>query len=157
MALTQDPHPSREKVAILYGSKTRSGNTVQVAGKLKEMLVDADVYHADDVRDPGLLRRYSRFIFLTPTAGNEELSEPFEALFDQKWVDFSDASYTICELGNYYGFELFEYGAAKTLHQLIRASGGKEFYRTLSLDTLPMIDWELFNAWAEGLRAFLMP
>lgn len=146
-----------EKVAILYGSKTRSGNTVQVAGKLKEMLGDADVYHVDDIRDPGLLLRYSRFIFLTPTAGNEELPEPFEALFDQKWVDFSDAFYTICELGNYYGFELFEYGAAKILHQLIRASGGEEFYRTLSLDTLPMIDWELFNVWAEGLRAFRMP
>ena len=145
-----------ERVAILYGSKTRAGNTVQVAGKLKEMLAEADVYHVDEVRDPEVLRRYTRFIFLTPTVGNEELSEPFEALFDQKWVDFSDTFYAICELGNYYGFELFEYGAAKILHQLIRARGGKEFYRTLSLDTLPMIDWDLFNAWAEGLRDSLI-
>ncbi len=145
-----------ERVAILYGSKTRSGNTVQVAEKLKEILGDVDVYHADDVRNPDLLEPYSRFIFLTPTVGNEELPEPFEALFDQKWVDFSDAFYTICELGNYYGFELFEYGAARILHQLIRASGGQEFHRTLSLDTLPLIDWELFNAWAESLRDLLM-
>jgi flavodoxin len=146
-----------DKVAILYGSKTRSGNTVQAAERLKEVVGDADVYHADDVRDASLLRGYSRFIFLTPTVGNEELSEPFEALFDQRWIDFSDAFYTICELGNYYGFELFEYGAAKILHQLIAASGGKEFYHTLSLDTLPVIDWERFNAWAEGLRASLVP
>ena len=99
------------------------------------MLGAADVYHADDIRDPALLRHYSRFIFLTPTVGNEELSEPFEALFDQGWVDFSGASYTICELGNYYGFELFEYGAARILHQLVGATGGREFYRSLSLDT----------------------
>jgi|SRR5689334_12935994 flavodoxin len=130
-----------ERVAILYGSNTRSGNTLQMAGKLKQMLGDIDVYHADDVR-PELFQRYSRFIFLTSTAGNEELPEPFEELFDRKWIDFSNTSYTICELGNYYGFELFESGAAKILHRLIRASGGREFYRTLSLDTLPMVDWE---------------
>ena len=146
-----------ERVAIIHGSKTGSGNTGRAAEHLKEMLGDADVYHADDLRDPALLRRYSRFVFLTPTVGNEELSEPFEALFDEAWVDFSDTFYTICELGNYYGFELFEYGAAKILHQLVRARGGQEFHRTLSLDTLPMVDRELFTAWAEGLRALLLP
>jgi len=141
-----------KRVAILYGSKTRAGNTVQVSERLRDMLGGADVYHVDDVRNPALLRRYSRFIFMTPTVGNEELSEPFEALFDQVWVDFSGTFYAICELGNYYGFELFEYGAAKILHQLVRASGGQEFYPTLSLDTLPLIDWDRFNAWAQGLR-----
>lgn len=142
-------------LAILYGSKTRTGNTVVAAEKLRAVLGDADVLHAEDVHDGATLKRYKRFVFFTPTAGNEELAEAFEALFDQPWVDFSHAQYAVCELGNYYGFELFEYGAAKILHSLVQARGGREFYRTLSLDSLPLIDWQLFTAWAEGLRALL--
>ncbi len=141
------------RTGIIFGSITRTGNTAAAAERIREILVDADVRHADDVREPGALEAYSRLVFLTPTAGNEELPEPIERLFDRADIDLSGCEFTICELGNYYGYDLYEYGAAKILRRLIEGRGGREFYPALSLDTLPLIDWELFDGWTTGLRA----
>ena len=140
------------KTAIIFGSVTRTGNTFVAADKILKLLGDADLYHADDIDDPGVLSAYKLFVFLTPTAGNEELAEPFERLFDREDLNFSHSEYAVCELGNYYGYDLYEYGAAKTLRRLIEGRGGRQFHPMLSLDTLPLTDWELFDGWAESLR-----
>lgn len=137
------------KMAIVYGSLTRSGNTFVAAERLQKTLPEADLVHVEDFGDPSA---YSVLVFLTPTAGNEELAEPFERFFDREDVDLSHARYALCELGNYYGYDLFEYGAAKILRRLVEARGGKEFFPTLSLDTLPLIDWDLFDHWTTALR-----
>lgn len=141
---------SARKTAVVYGSLTRSGNTMAVATRLQELL-RADLHHVDDL-NAALLAAYALVVFLTPTAGNEELAEPFERFFDQPWVDLSGIRYVVCELGNYYGYDLFEYGAAKVLKGLAASRGGTEFFPTLSLDSLPLIDWELFGRWALALQ-----
>ena len=148
----QQKNASPARTAIIFGSVTRTGNTFVAAEKIAKLLVDADLYHADDIDDPGVLGAYAKLVFLTPTAGNEEVAEPFERLFDRERIDLSHAEYAVCELGNYYGYDLYEYGAAKILHRLIGDRGGRKFHPTLSLDTLPLIDWELFDGWAESLR-----
>ncbi len=140
------------KTAIIFGSLTRGGNTFVAAEKIKKLLGNADLYHADDLEGPAAFAAYKLFVFLTPTAGNEEMAEPFERLFDQDGIDFSHSEYAVCELGNYYGYDLYEYGAAKILRRLIEGRGGREFHPMLSLDTLPLIDWELFDDWTESLR-----
>ena len=99
------------RTVVIFGSVTRTGNTFLAASKLAGVLGGADLRHADDLRDPAFFRGYDAFVFLTPTAGNEELAEPFERLFDLDGIDFAGARYAVCELGNYYGYDLYEYGA----------------------------------------------
>lgn len=141
------------KIAIVVGSVTRTGNGFAVALKLAGALSEASILHADDVQSPADLAAYARFVFLTPTAGNEELPEPIERLFDMKGLDFTGREYAVCELGNYYGYDLYEYGAGKTVRRLLGERGGREFHPMLSLDTLPRTDWERFETWCSSLSA----
>lgn len=89
-------------------------------------------------------------IILCPTYGDEELPlEMEDYLFKMKIVKMK--CFAICELGNYYGYDDFTFGAGIILKKYFENLGFKEFFPMLSLDSIPRIDWDNFYKWKSDL------
>jgi flavodoxin len=89
-------------------------------------------------------------IILCPTYGDEEL--PLEMEDYLLNIKINNLKYfTICELGNYYGYEDFTFGAGIILKKYFEELGFEEFYYMLSLDSIPKIDWNCFERWKSKL------
>lgn len=92
-------------------------------------------------------------VFVCPTYGDEELPHNMEDFLQA--LEVKDKKYVICELGNYYGFENFEFGAAKIIEWELNRRGWKKFFPSFSLDSLPEIDWEPWEKWKKELQDVL--
>lgn len=89
-------------------------------------------------------------IILCPTYGDEELPlEMEDYLFQMKIIKMK--YFVICELGNYYGYDDFTFGAGIILKKYFENLGFKEFLPMLSLDSIPRIDWNNFHKWKSNL------
>jgi flavodoxin len=142
-----------KKFAIVYASKTASGNTAAAAQRLHTLLgADSQVLFANDVRSAQQLEFADAYIFLSPTVGDEELQDDFEAFFLRFHDDLPRRPFAVCELGNYYGYDDFEFGPASIIRQFLKHHTMKEFVPSLSLDSLPKIPWALFEMWAAKIK-----
>ena len=81
-------------------------------------------------------------IVFCPTYGDEELPEPMERFLVRNGSSLAERDYGICELGNYYGYEKFDFGALRILDAEFQARGGRRIVAALSLDSLPRVDWQ---------------
>lgn len=124
-------------VQVIYASN--HGKTKQVADKFTqaENAENCTSLHGDVV------------IFLCPTYGDEELPFAMED-FLIKHTN-RNKQYVICELGNYYGYDDFQFGARSIIEKILIQRGWLCFYKNLSLDSMPQIDWNVFYKWKEGL------
>lgn len=89
-------------------------------------------------------------LFMCPTYGDEELPHAMEDFLTNLTVE--NKSYVICELGNYYGYDDFEFGSKKIIEYNLKNLKWTKFYKGLSLDSMPNVDWKTFNKWKEGLE-----
>ena len=130
-----------ETIVIYYSKygKTR---------KLVESLSGIDSYSVS-CSQPIDLSLYQFFIFLCPTYGDEEL--PLEMEDFIRNLNLDNKKYCICELGNYFGLDELEWGAKKIIESELTSRNWKEFYKNLSLDSLPKIDKPKFESWKKGL------
>jgi flavodoxin len=88
-------------------------------------------------------------LFICPTYGDEELHPAMENFL----ISITEKkSYVICELGNYYGYDDFSFGAKKIIESHLKQLGWSEFFPSLSLDSMPSIDWKTFNIWKDKLE-----
>lgn len=88
-------------------------------------------------------------LFLCPTYGDEELPHEMEDFLLS--LKIRNKSYVVCELGNYYGYDDFTFGAKKIIEEHLNSLGWDKFYNGISLDSLPKIDWDCFFKWKKGL------
>lgn len=85
-------------------------------------------------------------VFVCPTYGDEELPLAMEDyLFS---IRERGRRYTVVELGNYY--EDFRFGARAIICRHLDSLGWTEAYPSLSLDSLPQVDWAVFEMWRTG-------
>ena len=139
------------KALILYGS-TR-GNTRLVATRMPaKLLFDADVLEVNALQDAEVLRQYDLLVFLASTWGDGELQIDMEDFFVRHRVDLSGKHYAICELGNYYGYDDFEFGALRIMQYQLQQWGGHEFVEPFCMDSLPRKDWGGFGRWCNLLN-----
>ena len=132
-------------VAVICPGTT--GNTKRAVDRLVELCgVPLQRFH---VCDNAALARYDKLIIFSPTFGDEELHPEIELFLTA--LALPPRAFTVCELGNYYGYEVFEFGAAKIIRADLRARGWTEFHPGFSLDALPIAHWGLFEPWAVGL------
>jgi flavodoxin len=89
-------------------------------------------------------------IILCPTYGDEELPlEMEDYLLGIQIINLK--FFAICELGNYYGYEDFTFGAGIIIKKYFEKLGFSEFHPMLSLDSIPKIDWNIFDKWKGDL------
>src|SRR5262245_4116245 len=114
------------RALILYGS-TR-GNTRLVATRMpKQLNFHADVLEVNSLQNVEVLHQYDLLLFLASTWGDGELQIDMERFLVDHHIDLSGKHYAICELGNYYGYDDFEFGALRIMQHQIRQWGGHEF------------------------------
>lgn len=89
-------------------------------------------------------------IFICPTYGDEELPHMMEDYLLS--INSNPRYFVVCELGNYYGYDDFTFGAKKIIESYLINIGWKKFFKGLSLDSIPTIDWQIFFKWKEELE-----
>lgn len=122
----------------IYASK--HGHSKSVAKKFKD---------CHDVKDNPPLNS-NIILFICPTYGDEELPLEMEEFICS--IKEKRKLFVICELGNYYGYDSFNFGAKKILKSYLEELGWIEFFPSLSLDSMPQIDWETFERWKKELE-----
>jgi flavodoxin len=140
--------------AILYASS--HGRTRKVLGEvLQQLAIRPDVYDVKAGLTQTRLAEYELLVFLCPTYGDEELQEDMEDFLDGFTLDLSGKQFAICELGNYYGYDDFSFGAMRIIRQRLLALGGTELCEPLSLDSFPKTAWSHLQAWVDHLNSTL--
>lgn len=124
-------------IAVLYA--TQHGKTLTVA---KHFAQELPILNANDNPD---LDKYDTIVIFCPTYGDEEL--PFEMEDFLIQLTCKPKNFMVCELGNYYGYDDYSFGAGKIIRQLLLSYGWTEIKPIFSLDSLPQINWPNFNGW----------
>lgn len=89
-------------------------------------------------------------VLLCPTYGDGELEDDFEALLLQwDWSALKGMSFAFCEVGIYTGYEDFGHGLAAPVRRMLAAHGLHEWVPPLSVDAVPITDWQMVDVWAD--------
>ena len=131
------------KAVVIYDSK--AGNTRRVVKRF-----GLPYFHVSEFPD---LSDSDVVVFFCPTYGDEELPEEMEDYIVS--LDVRDKKFVVCELGNYYGYDDLEFGALKIIKHSLLNLGWEEFGCSLSLDSLPKINWLAFDAWSHQTKKLL--
>lgn len=140
--------------ALLYSS--RHGHTrrvvAAVAARLTVPVAVIDVAAAPESRS---WAAHDPLVFFCPTYGDEELEPSMEAFLLRHGDGLAGSAFAVCELGNYYGYDDFSFGALHIVRRLLLARGGREVCPPLSLDSLPRLDEAQLESWTGVLDAGL--
>lgn len=135
---------------VIYGSKL--GHSKKVADKVAEKLHISRAINARQISDLAALKSDKRgpLCLIASTWGDGELQDDMEALLLRS---SNLQGYKICliELGNYYGYDDFEFGALAIMEATLQKLGA-DVVKRLSLDSLPKIDWATLEAWLTSLK-----
>ena len=134
------------KTAILYASS--HGRTRKVVSEaVAQLSVRPDVFDVKDVTDPEFLKSYDVLLLFCPTYGDEELQPDMESFLQRFDLDLSGRRFAVCELGNYYGYDDFSFGAGRIIRETLLGRGAEEFCEPLSLDSMPRLNREHLLSW----------
>lgn len=93
------------------------------------------------------LEKYSGVLIVCPTYGDEEVPLEMEDYLIN--LKTKNKKYAICELGNLFGHES-EFGPLKIIeHELNKRNWQK--INSISLDSVPDVDWESLKIWTKKL------
>lgn len=139
------------KAALIYGSSRE--NTARLARSLPRALIaPLDVLNAADVHSLEQIEVYDVYLFFASTWGDGELQIDMENFFVRHELDLTGKAYAICELGNYYGYDDFEFGALRIMQDFLTRAGGHELLEPFCMDSLPTKDLENFRRWVALLN-----
>lgn len=142
------------RTAIIYGSS--HGKTAKVVAEVVQYLnTHVDVYNTKEFKNPDVLRAYDLLLFFSPTYGDEELQEDMESFLRRFEQDLSGRYFAICELGSYYGYDDFSFGAMRIIRRHLLKLNGQELCEPLSLDSFPRINWRHLLDWVDYLNGKL--
>src|SRR5687767_2136399 len=127
------------RIAALYGST--HGKTTKVVWETITHLNRAiDIFNVREIASAVELDSYDLLIFFSPTYGDEELQSDMEAFVLRSRCDLTGKYFVICELGSYYGYEDFAFGALRILRKHLTEWKGSELCEPLSLDSFPRMN-----------------
>lgn len=139
------------KSLVIYGS-TR-GNTRTVVNRLPALLTfPVDIVDVKTLTDAKLFQEYDLLMFFASTAGDQELQIDMERFLTRETVQLRGKPYAICELGNYFGYDDFDFGAERILHHYLHEWGGTELIEPFSMDSFPHKDWNNLARWCNLLN-----
>jgi flavodoxin len=139
------------RIALVYGST--HGKTAKVVADVHGQLnAAADVFNASDVTCPASLCNYDLLLFFCPTYGDEELQQDMEQLLLTFSVDLGGRYFAVCELGSYYGYDDFSFGAMRMIRRHLLNLNAQELCEPLSLDSFPRMSREHLLDWVDYLN-----
>jgi flavodoxin len=139
------------KGLIIFGSSR--GNTRTVVRRVPPMLnFPVEVVDVKDVGQTGIPTEYDLFLFFASTWGDGELQADMENFLIGQSLNIPGKLYAICELGNYYGYDDFEFGAMRIIRHFLENGGGIEIIEPFSMDSLPRKDWDGLGRWCKLLN-----
>lgn len=97
------------------------------------------------------MTNYKVLIFIVATYGDQELHDSYEEYIISKGNFNSNHKFSICEIGNYYGYDDFELGGGRIVKTHIENFQAKEILPMYSIDSLPLIDDRKLNKWLDEL------
>ena len=140
---------------VLYGSSR--GSTRQVVARLSGYFnFPFQAFDVKQIVDIHSLKAYDLFLVFSPTYGDAELQPDMEQFIARFDLTLADKYYAICELGNYYGYDDFEFGAMKIIRYHLDKLRGNELINPLSMDSLPKKDWEALAAWCKRVNDIVL-
>ena len=95
------------------------------------------------------LEHYNNFIFVCPNIGDEEIPNEFENFFIN--LNINNRFYSLCELGNYFGYEQDYFGCRLIIEKLLNNLHWKEILN-ISIDSFPKLDNAMLNKWILKLK-----
>ena len=142
------------KAALLYASEHGKTRKV-VAEVLKQLRLAPDVFDVKNISGQEVLTQYDLLLFFCPTYGDEELQDDMENFLRHFELDMTGKRFAICELGNYYGYNDFSFGAMRIIREHLLELHGEELCEPLSLDSMPKMSLEHLLRWVELLNSKL--
>lgn len=132
------------KIALIYA--TKHNHTKKVIDNI-QVSFSFDVFNVKNLTES--IAEYDLFFWFCPTYGDAELPLDMED-FLQK-LTIRDKRFIICELGNYYGYDDYQFGALKIIKNHLITLGWREDMEGFSLDSLPKVNWNSYYSWCERL------
>jgi flavodoxin len=139
------------KALVLYGSTWN--NTRSVVNRLPQLLAfPIDIVDVKTVKDASIFGGYDLLIFFASTAGDQELQADMEQFLARQVIELDSKPYAICELGNYFGYDDFDFGAERILSYFLHAGNGCEVIPPFAMDSFPRKDWSGLARWCNLLN-----
>lgn len=139
------------KTAIVYGST--HGRTAKVTDTIaRELKMPPDIFRAKEITDAAVFEPYDLLLFCCPTYGDEELQVDMEDFLLRVELKLAGKLFAICELGSYYGYDDFSFGAMRVIRGRLLEAGGTEVCQPLSLDSFPKVNWDHLLTWVDYLN-----
>lgn len=99
-----------------------------------------EIVNVCSLTDDSLFRAYDFLLLFVSTTGDQELQQDMERFLARHSPRLDVKSYAICELGNYFGYDDFDFGAEPVLSHFLRAGSGRELVPPFSTDSFPIKD-----------------
>ena len=141
------------KTIVVYAAVGPQGSSAKIVAALPTLVTfpfEAINVLPDPLNVP--LPDFDRALWVVATYGDQELLDQVENFLLARGPEFSGSKFSICELGNYYGYDDFEFGAKHIIESRLRELGCAELSPGVSVDSLPKLDWRAVNAWCRQLN-----
>jgi flavodoxin len=133
---------------VIYSSI--GGTTRKVAQRVAERVGDGLILDARAALGRLPCRDARPLLLFCPTYGDGEPEDDFETLLlAYDWAALGGVGFAFCELGIYTGYEDFGHGLAGMVHEILARSGLHQLVPPLSIDAVPITDWDMVDAWAD--------
>lgn len=137
---------------IVYGSKL--GSSKRVAKYIAEKTGSLPPISAASFNNINALidsNSVNALLLIASTWGDGELQDDMESLLVRSIRLETPVGAHLVELGNYYGYDDFEFGALAIMESLAQ-NLELTVWQRLSLDSFPKIDWSTLDRWLSGIR-----
>ncbi|MBL8488358.1 MAG: flavodoxin-like domain-containing protein [Rhodocyclaceae bacterium] len=133
-------------IAVLHSANPNS-NSMRVAQHVRDR-IGIPGFHVDDAEIP--MEPETTWIIVVPNYGDGEIQAAMETFLVRTALPLR--RFVVIELGNYYGFDDWGYGAADKVQRLLGNRGGQLVFTSLSMDSLPQLDWPTLDRWISALQ-----
>ena len=137
---------------ILIHYATTHSSTEKIVIKMAELLnAKVDIVNVTQFENMNKIIQNDLTIFVSPTYGDAELHIDMEKFLTNFILQLKGKQCLICETGNYDGYNSL-FGSSLIMKHHLDLTGCSYFGPSLSLDTLPKIDWSHLEQWCEMLN-----
>src|SRR3569832_205455 len=134
------------KSLVIYGSTL--GNTRLVVKRLPELLkFSVDIVDVKTLADSQVFHEYDLLLFFSSTWGDGELQADMESFLVREALRLDGKPYAICELGNYYGYDDFNFSTKHIQQKKQETARNNKQVEPFSMDSLPYKDWVGLSRW----------